>query len=551
MKSLTQRVLSVAVTSIVSFSSFSYAQSGQSCNWYGSSFPVCANQNWGWGWENSASCISANECSNAGQTIEASNINDCSATSITPYLLQPGGHWRQRSSTTVGTGDVIVFGPQPTRGGLWNWTGCGTNGNSREQIIAPTSSCIATTTFTNNCGITSSQNYNITVNDGSNNSCNTSAITPYVKTDGAWIQSAIASVTSGKKITLGPQPIKDGHWSWSGCGTTADSRELTIRPTSSCSINATYTNSCGAQSTQTFNIRVATNDSDDESCTAPTDELMWGTNYNGNEAPDLNFISTWVGYEHTQNRAYQCDGCRIAGKLANTNTYAVYYAYFIGFALPDCNVQPEGGNLCTHGAQWVRNNYAYLLGLYRDYAAQTYNASPNKSVYWLLEGDYHQLTTSSQINPLSLTELGQLAADITQAIKNSAPNSKVAMNHSTWLSNEETVAFWKAMPLDQLDFVWTTGVGNNNGYFNSDTNSSSYNGYTARYDFISALTGKKIFVDTSFGLSQAKDSWTTLSADTLRSRIKEGIFSINVTTAPKNYKNKINTLAPQLRKGCK
>lgn len=33
------------------------------CNWYGSLYPVCANSNNGWGWENQKSCIGASTCS--------------------------------------------------------------------------------------------------------------------------------------------------------------------------------------------------------------------------------------------------------------------------------------------------------------------------------------------------------------------------------------------------------------------------------------------------------------------------------------------------------
>ena len=36
---------------------------GQQCNWYGTLFPLCDNQEWGWGWEDSASCIGALTCS--------------------------------------------------------------------------------------------------------------------------------------------------------------------------------------------------------------------------------------------------------------------------------------------------------------------------------------------------------------------------------------------------------------------------------------------------------------------------------------------------------
>ena len=225
------------------------------------------------------------------------------------------------------------------------------------------------------------------------------------------------------------------------------------------------------------------------------------------------------------------------------DTHPVFYGYFIGYALPDCNVQPEGGNLCTHGAQWIRDNRQKILKLYGDYAAKSYAAAPNKSVYWLLEGDFHQYTVQDQTNPLSLQELGQLASDIIDAIKKNAPNAKVAINHSTWLSNDATTAMWSAMPLHKTDFVWTTGDGNSpEGYFSNSTTSSAYNAETAKYSFLSALTGKKIFVDTSFGPSQGSDSWSGASEELLNKRISEGVFAVNVTKPAGSYEERVKLL---------
>ncbi|MEJ2393208.1 MAG: RICIN domain-containing protein [Candidatus Thiodiazotropha sp.] len=87
--------------------------------------------------------------------------------------------------------------------------------------------------------------------------CNPTAITPYVQVKGdSWQKSASVTVTSGDQVTFGPQPVSSGAWSWSGCGTSGSSREQTISPTGSCTATATYTNSCGTQSTQDFTVNV-------------------------------------------------------------------------------------------------------------------------------------------------------------------------------------------------------------------------------------------------------------------------------------------------------
>lgn len=279
--------------------------------------------------------------------------------------------------------------------------------------------------------------------------------------------------------------------------------------------------------------------------------LAWGTNGNeGNRAEYLDFITTWIGYEHFQGRSGQCDGCGLATTLEGTSARAVYYAYFAGYALDDCNVNPDGPNLCTDGAAWLRDNRELYLELYAEYAQKTYAASPTQGVIWLLEGDFIQYTYEEQSEPLSFAELGALAADVLCAIKTNAPNALVGLNHSTWISNEQASAYWGAMPTELLDFVWTTGVGNNAGYMEPGANSGTYNATTARYDAIAALTGLGLFVDTSFGLSQASDSWSGESAATLNARIGEGVLAVNVTSPPSDYQARLSALRSGLGATC-
>ena len=68
------------------------------CNWYGTNFPVCCNQNTGWGWEDQASCIGCQECLNAGQT--CTNCTQCNgggggggATTTAATTTTSGGSW--------------------------------------------------------------------------------------------------------------------------------------------------------------------------------------------------------------------------------------------------------------------------------------------------------------------------------------------------------------------------------------------------------------------------------------------------------------------------
>lgn len=280
-------------------------------------------------------------------------------------------------------------------------------------------------------------------------------------------------------------------------------------------------------------------------------KLAWGANGNdGGRDAYLDFITTWVGYEWTQGREQECDGCRLAAELAGKTAVAVYYAYFIGSTLPDCNVEPNGKNLCTDGARYIRDNRARIVDVYGRYAKKTYDASPNKRVVWLLEGDFMQYTEDTQSAPLTIAELGALARDITCAVRANEPNAVVALNHVIWNSDQETDAYWQAMPLDAIDLVWTTGVGDNMGFFSRETNAGSYNAKSATYRYVHMLTGKPIWVDTSFGLSQQADSWTGMPASELNRRIEDGVLGVNVTMPPADYAARLSSLRPALDPVC-
>ncbi len=91
--------------------------------------------------------------------------------------------------------------------------------------------------------------------------CTPTSITPYVQLNGGtWQQTANATVTAGGSVLFGPQPVTGGSWSWSGPDNfNAATREAgisNIQMNQAGNYVATYTNSGGCQSTQTFNLAV-------------------------------------------------------------------------------------------------------------------------------------------------------------------------------------------------------------------------------------------------------------------------------------------------------
>jgi hypothetical protein len=306
--------------------------------------------------------------------------------------------------------------------------------------------------------------------------------------------------------------------------------------------------------------------------------FAWGTNNPGGSLSSysyLQFMSNWVGSEIQANgNITSCSGCTwLTGSVASTNLIPVFYAYFIGYlghanGFPDQNTSANGPSLASGGAYVIRKYRSQLIAAYAYYAQKAHTAWPTKPLVWLLEGDFVQYTDSTQVNypsasgmnpgaasttveALSYAELGQLASDIACAIKSNMPNAVVAINHSTWNADNVTQSFWGAMSGVNYDMAWTSGAGNiAGGFFTSGTTASSYNGKTATYAYLHSLTGKTIFVDTSFGASAMDDTWSDSPAATINARITDGVIAVDVTTVPSNYSSAVNSLEPSLSMVC-
>jgi hypothetical protein len=167
--------------------------------------------------------------------------------------------------------------------------------------------------------------------------------------------------------------------------------------------------------------------------------------------------------------------------------------------------------------------------------------SPNKPVFWWLEGDYIQYSYDDQINPLNYEELGELAKDIACAIKTNQPGAIVAMNHSPWISDEQMKEFWGAMP-PEIDIVWLQGPGDDNVLNNSWAKTGCYDSLYkyAKY--------RPMMAETSYG---TPDRWTTTSVDNINARIAQGVFAVHFNFRPSsNDLSTIRDYRPQLNTTC-
>ncbi len=228
----------------------------------------------------------------SGEGATANNCISCEPDEITPYVQVDGGSWQQTSNISVTSGSTIVLGPQPLSVGSWSWSGCGTSGSSREQIIIPVSSCIATAIYTNACGAQSTRNFNISVEGGE-----------------VWLEAECGSVGS--------------LWDINTDGTASNGGYVTIQPgnTSTGSVPT----DAGSQISYTFNVsesntytiwgRVIAPSPDDDSFWISVDGGSW-LNWNGIAASttwtwdDIGSYALNAG-QHTLTVAYREDGTKL------------------------------------------------------------------------------------------------------------------------------------------------------------------------------------------------------------------------------------------------
>jgi hypothetical protein len=199
--------------------------------------------------------------STAGRGIVYGEPAACTPTNITPFVQINGASWRQTANASVTEGDNIQFGPQPTTGGSWSWSGPnGFSAATREITVSNIQSSQAgnyVATYTNSSGCQSSQAFNVTVTAP----CTPTTIVPYMQINGGtWQQTATASLVQGGSVMFGPQPVTGGSWSWSGPNNfSATTREVfisNIQTNQEGNYVATYTNTEGCSSTQTFGVSV-------------------------------------------------------------------------------------------------------------------------------------------------------------------------------------------------------------------------------------------------------------------------------------------------------
>ncbi len=90
---------------------------------------------------------------------------------------------------------------------------------------------------------------------GWDESCKPASVQPYIRVDeGEWQGGNTLFTGTGSTVTFKPVPDMFGSWNWAGCGLSGTDTMQTASTGTKCISTAVFTNSCGAVSSQTFNI---------------------------------------------------------------------------------------------------------------------------------------------------------------------------------------------------------------------------------------------------------------------------------------------------------
>ncbi|WP_263357909.1 DUF4082 domain-containing protein [Acidicapsa ligni] len=172
------------------------------------------------------------------------NFTSAATHSITGTISGAGGNGATVSLSGAATASVTA-----NASGVYTFTGVAAG----SYTVTPSK---ASFTFTPTSTAVTVSTANVTVNFSTAGT----PIVPFIQVNGAaWQQVSSVTVAPGSTVNLGPQPSTGGSWSWSGPNRfTSTSREIDgIRLTTGTNTYvATYTNTSGTKSTQTFTITV-------------------------------------------------------------------------------------------------------------------------------------------------------------------------------------------------------------------------------------------------------------------------------------------------------
>ncbi|CAF0963330.1 unnamed protein product [Brachionus calyciflorus] len=247
------------------------------------------------------------------------------------------------------------------------------------------------------------------------------------------------------------------------------------------------------------------------------------------------YISAWLAYDEKLGTDYNK---YIHGPMIETakkyKKSLVFYMYLIGFEarfkknLQDCDVNLDF-NLCTHGAQFIRDNRKALVWKYKYHAnwiAEKFGK--NEKVVFAIEPDFVQyFSDPRQVNgSLSGQYMRQLFDDFVNAIKAEMPNALISWDISPWLGVNNMKIWWSFFETAKIDYIHTSG-----GKLRPDLNQIREN--EIKWKFMSNLTKKYIIANCGHGGDKSScNAWA--NQYNLNNRINDGVIAITVLSGNAN-----------------
>jgi hypothetical protein len=265
------------------------------------------------------------------------------------------------------------------------------------------------------------------------------------------------------------------------------------------------------------------------------------------------FTPGWMGYRDTFDQSYVCDDTKSGGLLyGKVPVVVAYVAAFYAkrhYNLCDCNVNScgTGNDLCRYGSQYIQQNLAAILNVYKSYAqgyANCYGTS--KPIVFEMEPDWYQYTYSSQTDPMTPAEASSIMSQFVSIIKQYLPNARFSMDVSPWVApnngSDNGQQWYSSFDMGQFMFINTSG-GSTEA---ANTKIRSANAMT--WAGVSSVTGKPILADTGYGangVSAGHDAnWDNPTY--INARMKDGVIGISQYNPTSSWGSTIQSIRSQL-----
>ncbi len=259
------------------------------------------------------------------------------------------------------------------------------------------------------------------------------------------------------------------------------------------------------------------------------------------------FTPGWMGISNTFDQKYVCDDANgvLAGKVPVIVAYVSAFYAKREQGLNDCNVgMPD---LCTYGAKIIKDNRATITNIYRNYAQGYANCfGTDRPIVFEMEPDFYQYTYSSQTEPMTPAEAGQIMSEYVNAMKEHLPNARFSMDISPWVSpangSDHGASWYQNFDMSLFTFINTSGGGTDAG----NTKIRSANEMT--WAGVSGVTNRPILADTGYGVNGASAGHDAAWDDpsNINARIADGVIGISQYNPNSNWGDTIASIRSQL-----